>query len=155
MTTTVDQAPFTETLWRAMSVIPTLGLGWAEATQASDRHPAATDAMRRWHDELRTASESQFVLARAAVTRAGEAVQRLVAARDPLQAFAAQVGLSLALAELAAAPLRAWLDALPRLEGCCVALAETEVHAADQAPEPAAAGARAPRPPRGAAPARA
>ncbi len=46
MTTIVDHAPFAETLWRAMSMIPIMGLGWAEAAKASDRHLAATDAIR-------------------------------------------------------------------------------------------------------------
>lgn len=151
MTTATNQTPFAETLWRAISVIPTLGLGWAEASRTGDRHPVAIDVMRRWHDELRTASESQLVLARAAVTRAGEAAQRVVTARDPLHAFAAQIGLSLALAGLAAAPLRAWLDALPKLEECCLALTETAPHTADRTPEPTTAGASATRTRRGSA----
>jgi hypothetical protein len=136
-TTTDPQAPLAEMLWRLGALIPWLGApGAAEAADPAHRHPAAAAALRRMQEEQRAAMQTQFALASTALGRAGEAVGRMAAARDPMEVVAAQAGLGLALAELAAAPARAWLDALPKLHACCMAMANDppEPSFAPQAP---------------------
>ncbi len=139
MSTIAEQAPLADTLWRLGALMPWLGApsGVAEAADPAHRHPAALAALRRAREEQRAAMEAQFALARAALGRMGDAAGRLAAARDPIEAAAAQVGLGLAWAEFAAAPARAWLDTLPKLHACCMAMA-------NDPPEPSFAAPGAP-----------
>jgi hypothetical protein len=123
----VARNPLADTWWRAMSLVPVLGQGLAEQPELSARHPLATVSARRWTGELAAVQDAQVTYVREGAERTSVAMTRLIAAREPTQAVVAGIGLSLALATLGAAPLRAWLDALPKLQACCAA--ETSVDA--------------------------
>ena len=115
------RAPLADTWWRAMSLVPVFGQGLAEQAEPGARHPLAAVSARRWTEELAAVQESQVAYVREGTERTFDAMARLFAAREPAAAMVAGVGLSLALATLSAAPLRAWLDALPKLQACCAA----------------------------------
>lgn len=150
MTTTADQAPLADTLWRLGALLPWYGPpGAAEAADPAHRHPAVPVALRRMREEQRAVAEAQFALARSALGRIFDAAGRLAAARDPMEAVVAQVGLGLAWAEFAAAPARAWLEALPKLHTCCMAMANDPPEPTFAAPG-GPASAPAPEPPRAA-----
>lgn len=140
MPESVARTPLADTWWRAMSLVPVLGQGLAEQAEPGARHPMAAASFRRWTGELAAAQESQAAYLRAGTERTSDAMARLLAAREPAEAMVAGMGLSLALATLGTAPLRAWLDALPKLQACCAA-----GHAADaSAPAPAVDARSAP-----------
>lgn len=117
----VEHSPLADTMWRISALVPWFGA--SEAAEPATRHPAASVALRRLQQEQQGAIEAQFAMTRSALEHASQAAIRLAAARDPIGAIAAQAGFGLALAELAAAPVRAWLEVIPKLHECCVAMA--------------------------------
>jgi|GEM_PF-7011213 len=121
MTSTRDAAPLAETLWRLGAITPWFGGGGlAEMAEPSRRHPVVIAILRSVQQEQRDAMQGALMMTDTAVRHAWDAGQRLMAARDPVEAIAAQAGLALAVGELAGAPIRAWLDALPKLHDCCM-----------------------------------
>lgn len=121
MTSRPEAAPLADTLWRLGAVMPWFGGGGAaEMAEPSHRHPVALAMLRSMQQEQRDATQGALTMADTAVRHAWDAGQRLMAARDPVEAIAAQTGLALAVGELAGAPIRAWLDALPKLHDCCM-----------------------------------
>ncbi len=114
--------------------------------EPSRRHPVALAMLHGMQQEQRDAIQSTLTATDAAVRHALDAGQRLMAARDPVEAMVAQTGLAIAFGEFAGAPLRAWLDALPKLHDCCMEAAR-ETQNADQVPTlGAAAKSTAPDP---------
>ncbi|PWS34364.1 hypothetical protein DFH01_25430 [Falsiroseomonas bella] len=121
MASRTEEAPLAETLWRLGAVAPWFGGGGlAEMAEPSRRHPVALAMLRGMQQGQQDAVQGALAMADTAVRHALDAGQRLMAARDPVEAMAAQTGLALAFGELAGAPVRAWLDALPKLHECCI-----------------------------------
>ncbi len=116
-----EHGPLADTMWRISALVPWFGA--AEADDPATRHPAVSVALRRLQQEQQGAIEAQFAMMRSAVEHASQAASRLATAHDPGDAIVAQVGFGLALAELAAAPARAWLEVIPKLHECCMAMA--------------------------------
>lgn len=129
-----ERGALAETMWRFTELMP--WLAGADGGDPEQRRPAGAQALRRLQEEQQNAVEAHLAMTRSAVEHASQAASRLVAARSPMDALAAQAGFGLAMAELAAAPARAWLEAIPRLHACCMTLeSEDPVNAA---PPPAA-----------------
>lgn len=121
MTSRPDAAPLADTLWRQGAVMPWFGGGGlAEVAEPSHRHPIVLAMLRTMQQEQRDAIQGALTMADTAVRHAWDAGQRPKAARDPVEAVVAQTGLALAVGELAGAPIRARLDALPKLHDCCI-----------------------------------
>lgn len=135
------RTPLADTWWCAMSLVPVFGPGLAEQADPGARHPLATVSAMRWSDELAAVQEAQVAYIREGTERTSDAMARLLAAHEPAQAMIAGVGFSLALATLTAAPLRAWLDALPKLQACCATQHESGTSAATPTVEAATAAA--------------
>lgn len=129
-----------------MSLMPVLGRGLAVQADPGTRHRFAAVSARRWTGELSAVQEAQVAYIREGTERSSDAMARLLAAREPIaareptEAMAAGVGPSLALAAVSAAPLRAWLDGLPKLQACCAAengaSVPTPLPGSDAAPAP-------------------
>lgn len=117
----VERSPLADTMWPISALVPWFGA--AEAAEPANHHPAVSVALRRLRQEQEGAIEAQFAMTRSALEHASQAASRLATARDPIGAIVAQAGFGLALAELAAAPVRAWLEAIPKLHECCVTMA--------------------------------
>lgn len=115
-----------------MTLVPVFGQGLAERAEPGARHPLAAVSVSRWTEELAAVQESQVAYVREGTERTSDAMAHLLAAREPAEAMVAGVGLGLALTTLSAAPLRAWLDALPKLQACCAG--EDEAGASPPAP---------------------
>lgn len=123
-----------ETMWRLTELMPWLAR--AGVADPEHRQPIGALALQRFQEEQQAAIEAHLAMTRSAVEHASQATNRLAAARSPLDAVVAQAGFGLAMVELAAAPTRAWLEAIPRLHACCMTLgSEDPVNAA---PMPAA-----------------
>ncbi|MBW6402094.1 hypothetical protein KPL78_29880 [Roseomonas sp. HJA6] len=116
-----EHGPLADTMWPISTLVPWFGA--AEAAEPANRHPAVSVALRRLQQEQQGAIEAQFAMVRSALEHASQAASRLATAHDPGDAIVAQVGFGLALTELAAAPVRAWLEVIPKLHECCMAMA--------------------------------
>jgi len=93
-----DAAPLADTLWRLGAVMPWFGGGGlAEVAEPSHRHPIVLAMLRSMQQEQRHAMQGALTMADTAVRPALDAGQRLMAARDPVEAIAAQTGLALAV----------------------------------------------------------
>lgn len=136
MTPRLDEAPLAETLWRLGAVVPWFGgAGLTEVAEPSSRHPVALSMLRSLEQERREALQGALTMTDTAIRHALDAGQRLMEARDPVAVMVAQTGLALAMGEFAGAPIRAWLDALPKLHDCCMD-AVTHARDAGQIPDP-------------------
>lgn len=116
-----EHAPLADTMWRLTELVP-----WFAAADAGDpahRLPAGAMALRRFQEEQQGAIAAHLTMTRSAVEHASQAATRLATARNPMDAVIAQAGLGLALTELAAAPLRAWLEIIPKMHACCMTMA--------------------------------
>lgn len=123
-----------ETMWRLTELMPWLAGG--DGVDPQHRQPAGAPALHRFQEEQQAAIEAHLATMRSALEHASQAANHLAAARSPLDAVVAQAGFGLAMAELAAAPARAWLDAIPRLHACCMTLGSEDP--INPAPTPAA-----------------
>lgn len=140
MPESVARTPLADAWRHAMSLMPVLGRGLAVQADPGTRHRFAAVSARRWTEELSAVQEAQVAYIREGTERTSDAMARLLAAREPTEAMAAGVGPSLALATVSAAPLRAWLDGLPKLQACCAAengaSVPTPLPGSDAAPAP-------------------
>lgn len=96
-------------------------LGAATGWQPDAGATIVSDLFQRLRTVQANAFQAQVEAAQHATARALEAAGSLLRAKDPADVLAAQSALALALAEFAAAPARASLDALPRMQECCLA----------------------------------
>lgn len=116
---TAEHTPLVDTIGRLRELQPWFGV--ADLADPSIEAPPTVLAMRRLQDEQQGAIQEQFAMARSAIDHAMQAATRMTGAQSPIDVVMAQAGFGLAIAELAVAPMRAWLDMLPRLHECCVA----------------------------------
>lgn len=110
-----------ETMWRFTELTP--WLAGAHGDDPERGQLTGAPALRRLQEEQQGAIEAHLAMMRSAVEHASQSATRLAAARSPMDAVVAQAGFGLAMAELAAAPARAWLEIIPRLHACCVTMA--------------------------------
>lgn len=116
-----EHGALAETMWRFTELMP--WLAGAKGGGPEQGQPAGALALQRLQEEQQNAIEAHLAMMRSAVEQASQSATRLAAARSPMDAVVAQAGFGLALAELAAAPARAWLEIIPRLHACCVTMA--------------------------------
>ena len=116
---TAEHTPLVDTMGRLRELLPWLGV--SDLADPSVRAPVTVLALRRLQDEQQGAIQEQFSMTRSAIDHATQAATRMTGAQSPIDVLMAQAGFGLAIAELAAAPMRTWLDMLPRLHECCVA----------------------------------
>ena len=131
-----NHGPLTDTTWRLTEFMP-----WLTAAEAGDpTHHQFTGAvaLRRFQDDQEGAVAAQFAMTRSAMEHAAQAASRLATARSLMDAAVAQAGLGLALAEFAAAPMRAWLEIIPKLHDCCMTTATDAPDTAPPSNEPEA-----------------
>lgn len=130
-----EHGALAETMWRLTELMP--WLAGADGDDPEHHRLIGALAFRRFQAEQQSAVEAHLAMARSAVEHASQAASRLVAARSPVDAVVAQTGFGLAMAELAAAPARAWLEAIPRLHACCMTVGiEEPLNAAAHSPKP-------------------
>lgn len=125
-----------DTMWHLTALVPWFGA--AEAADPQTRHPTVAVVLRRLQQEQQDAIEAQIAMTRSAVDHLTQAAGRLASVRGPRGLLVAQTGFGLALAELATGPVCAWLDAIPKLHECCVALVDDPPAPRFAPPAPAA-----------------
>lgn len=136
-----EHGPLADTMWRLTELMP-----WFAAADAKDpahRQPMGIVALGRLQDDHQSAIAAHLAMTRSAVEHASQAATRFATARNPMDALVAQTGLGLAMAELAAAPLRAWLEVIPKLHACCMTMTSDPPAAASSPSEAEAEGASA------------
>lgn len=134
-----EHGALAETMWRFTELVP--WLGGANGVGPDRGQLTGAPALRRLQDEQQRAIEAHLAMMRSAVEHASQSTTRLVTARNPMDAAVAQAGFGLAMAELAAAPARAWLEIIPRLHACCMTMANDTP---DSAPAPGEAETASP-----------
>lgn len=136
-----EYGPLADTMWRVTELMP-----WFVAADAEDpahRQPMGIVALGRLQDDHQSAIAAHLAMTRSAVEHASQAATRFATARNPMDALVAQTGLGLAIVELAAAPLRAWLEVIPKLHACCMTMTSDPPAAASSPSEAEAEGASA------------